>query len=112
MWSELRSLKRQYLALSSAIPARSRNRVLKKTSPLDTKIANQGQKYALFCHFWVANGLFPTTPQPTVDPRSATRWTTPDAKLKGAMAELYQFIPKDLHSSMETYTRFGSLVSV
>ncbi|KAG1729318.1 uncharacterized protein EDB91DRAFT_1253063 [Suillus paluster] len=39
----------------------------------------------------------------------ATRWTSPDAKLKGAMAELYLFIPKDLHHSMETYTRFGSL---
>ncbi|KAG2104298.1 hypothetical protein BD769DRAFT_1676277 [Suillus cothurnatus] len=107
--SELRVLKRQYLALSSAIPARSRNRVLKKTSPLDSNITHQGQKYALFCQFWVANNLFPTIPQPNVDPRGATRWSSPDAKLKGAMAELYLFIPKDLHQSMETYTRFGSL---
>jgi hypothetical protein len=109
--SELRVLKRQYLTLSSAIPARSRNCVLKKTSPLDSNITHQGQKYALFCQFWVANNLFPTIPQPNVDPRGATRWSSPDAKLKGAMAELYLFIPKDLHQSMETYTRFGSLVS-
>ncbi|KAG1811594.1 hypothetical protein EV424DRAFT_1542473 [Suillus variegatus] len=108
--SELRVLKRQYLALSSAIPVRSRNRVLKKTSALDSSITRQGQKYALFSHFWVVNGLFPTTPQPAnVDPRSATRWSSPDAKLKGAMGELYQIIPKDLHTSMETYPRFGSL---
>ncbi|OJA20130.1 hypothetical protein AZE42_13429, partial [Rhizopogon vesiculosus] len=70
--SELRVLKRQYLTLSSAIPARSHNHVLKKTSPLDSKIAHQGQKYALYYQFWVANNLFPTTPQPNVDPRSAT----------------------------------------
>ncbi|KAG2080499.1 hypothetical protein BD769DRAFT_1684959 [Suillus cothurnatus] len=101
--------KRQYLALSSAIPARSCNRVLKKMSPLDSNITHQGQKYALFCQFWVVNNLFPTIPQPNVNPHGATRWSSPDAKLKGAMAELYLFIPKDLHQSMETYTRFGSL---
>jgi len=112
MRSELRVLKKQYLHLSSAVPARSRNRVLKKTSALDSNISHQGQKYALFCHFWVLNNLFPTTPQPNVDPRSATRWTSPDSKLKGATAELYQFIPKDLHDSMETYSQFGSLVSM
>ncbi|KAG1850748.1 hypothetical protein C8R48DRAFT_778095 [Suillus tomentosus] len=107
--SELRVLKRQYLALSSVVPACSRNHVLKKTSPLDSSISHQGQRYALYCHFWVVNGLFPTTPQPGVDSRSTTRWTSPEAKLKGAMAELYLFIPKDLHHSMETYPRFVSL---
>jgi hypothetical protein len=58
------------------------------------------------------NSLFPTTPQPDVDPRSAARWGSLATKLKGATAELYQFIPKDLHNSMETYTQFGSLVRV
>lgn len=85
--------------------------MLKKTSPLDSSISHQGQRYALYCHFWVANGLFPTMPQPGIDSRSATRWTSPEEKLKGAMAELYLFIPKDLHQSMETYSRFSSLVS-
>ncbi|KAG2099440.1 hypothetical protein BD769DRAFT_1677265 [Suillus cothurnatus] len=107
--SELRVLKRQYLSLSAAIPACSCNRVLKKTSPLDSSISHQGQRYALYCNFWVANGLFPTTPQPGINSRSATCWTSPKEKLKGAMAELYLFIPKDLHHSMETYSRFSSL---
>ncbi|KAG2056063.1 hypothetical protein BDR06DRAFT_970497 [Suillus hirtellus] len=71
-------LKKQYLALSSAIPAHSRNRMLKKTSPLDSSITHQGQN-------------------------------SPNAKLKGAMAKLYQIIPKDLHASMETYPHFRSL---
>ncbi|KAG2134934.1 hypothetical protein BD769DRAFT_1664857 [Suillus cothurnatus] len=100
--SKLRVLKRQYLALLSAIPARSCNRC-------HACITHQGQKYALFCQFWVANNLFPTIPQPNVDPCNATHWSSPDAKLKGAMAKLYLFILKDLHHSMETYTRFGSL---
>ncbi|KAG1858093.1 hypothetical protein F4604DRAFT_1931128 [Suillus subluteus] len=107
--SELRVLKRQYLMLSAAVPARSCNHIFMKTSPLDTSISHQGQRYALYCHFWVVNGLFLTMPQPGVDPRSATRWTSPEAKLKGAMAELYLIIPKDLHQSMETYPRFASL---
>ncbi|KAG1899352.1 uncharacterized protein F5891DRAFT_1189795 [Suillus fuscotomentosus] len=108
--SELHVLKRQYLALSSAVPARSRNCVLKKTSPLDSSISHQGQRYVLYCHFWVINDLFPTTPQPGVDSCSTTHWTSPEAKLKGAMAELYLFILKDLHHSMETYSQFASLL--
>ncbi|KAG1734247.1 uncharacterized protein EDB91DRAFT_1251033 [Suillus paluster] len=110
--SELRVLKRQYLMLSAAVPTCSRNCVLKKMSPLDSSISHQGQRYALYCHFLVVNGLFPTTPQPGVDPRSTTHWTSPEAKLKGVMAELYLIIPKDLHQSMETYPRFASLFCV
>ncbi|KAG2085833.1 uncharacterized protein F5147DRAFT_781866 [Suillus discolor] len=87
----------------------ARNRTLKKTSVLDTKIITQGKTYALFYHFWVIPGVFPTTPQPDVDPCSPTPWTSPEAKLNGAMAELYQCVPKDLHKSMEKYTPFDSL---
>jgi hypothetical protein len=83
-----------------------------KMSLLDISISYQGQRYALYCHFWVINGLFPTMPQPGVDPHSATCWTSPDAKLEGTMAELYLIIHKDLHQSMETYPQFVSLVSL
>ncbi|KAG1830913.1 hypothetical protein EV424DRAFT_1314964 [Suillus variegatus] len=107
---EFRALKKDYLALSATVPARSRNRTLKKTSVLDTKITTQGKTYALFYHFWVIPGVFPTTPQPDVDPRSPTHWSSPEAKLNGAMAELYRCVPKDLHKSMEKYTLFDSLV--
>ncbi|KAG1861215.1 hypothetical protein F4604DRAFT_1929795 [Suillus subluteus] len=48
-------------------------------------------------------------PQPGIDSCSATHWTSPKEKLKGTMAELYLFIPKDLHQSMETYSQFSSL---
>ncbi|KAG1841945.1 hypothetical protein F4604DRAFT_1985303 [Suillus subluteus] len=106
---EFRGLKKDYLTLSATVPARSHNRTLKKTSALDTKITTQGKMYALFYHFWVIPGIFPTTPQPDVDPRSPTHWASPEAKLNGAMAELYQCVPKDLHKSMEKYTPFDSL---
>lgn len=109
--SELRVLKKDYAALQAAIPPRSRNRVLKKTSTVNSSISRAGKMYAMFNYFWVMNGLFPTTPQPNVDPRSNTRWSSPDAKLKGAMAELYLCVPKTLHKAMETYTQFGPLVS-
>jgi hypothetical protein len=64
----------------------------------------------MFHYFWVMNGLFPTTPKPNVDPRSDTCWASPEAKLNGAMAELYQCVPKSLHKSMETYSQFRPLV--
>ncbi|KAG2353808.1 hypothetical protein BDR07DRAFT_1495605 [Suillus spraguei] len=55
------------------------------------------------------SGLFPTKPQPNIDPHSDTHWSSPEAKLNGAMAELYQCIPKALHKLMETYSQFGSV---
>jgi hypothetical protein len=108
--SELRALKKDYAALQAAVPACSRNKVLKKTSALDSQITRAGKKYAMFHYFWVMNGLFPTTPQPNVSPRSDTRWASPEAKLNGAMAELYHCVPKSLHKAMETYSQFGPLV--
>ncbi|KAG1868960.1 hypothetical protein DFJ58DRAFT_723373 [Suillus subalutaceus] len=106
---KLRTLKKEYAVLHAAIPACSRNKVFKKTSALDSQITRAGKKYAMFHYFWVMNGLFLTTPKPNVDPRSDTRWASPEAKLNGAMAELYQCVPKSLHKSMETYLQFGPL---
>ncbi|KAG1769703.1 hypothetical protein EV702DRAFT_1202731 [Suillus placidus] len=100
---------KDYFTLSATVPACSRNRTLKKMSALDTKITSQGKIYALFYHFWVIPGVFPTTPQPDVDPRSPSRWASPKAKLDGSMAELYECVPQDLHKSMEKYMVFDSL---
>ncbi|KAG0700516.1 hypothetical protein DFH29DRAFT_876570 [Suillus ampliporus] len=108
--SELRVLKKDYAVLQVAIPARSRNRVLKKTSAVDSQITRAGKMYVMFHYFWVMNGLFPTTPQPNIDPRSDTCWASPEAKLNGAMAELYHCVPKSLHKAMETYSQFRSLI--
>ncbi|KAG1796453.1 uncharacterized protein HD556DRAFT_1441752 [Suillus plorans] len=87
--SELRALKKDHAMLQAAVPACSRNRVLKKTSTIDNDIARAGKMYAMLNYFWVMSGLFPTKPQPDIDPRSDTRWSSPEAKLNGAMAELY-----------------------
>jgi hypothetical protein len=111
LWVEFKGLKKDYLILSVTVPACSRNRALKKMSMLDAKIATEG-KYKLFYHFWVIPGVFPTTPQPDIDPCSPTRWASPEAKLNGSMAELYQCVSMDLHGSMEKYTAFDSLVCV
>ncbi|KAG2036473.1 hypothetical protein BDR03DRAFT_1011632 [Suillus americanus] len=109
VWSELRALKKDHAMLQAAVPARSRNRVLKKTATIDNDIARAGKMYAMLNYFWVMSGLFPTKPQPDIDPRSDTHWSSPEAKLNGAMAELYQCIPKALHKPMETYPQFGSV---
>ncbi|KAG2030162.1 hypothetical protein BDR03DRAFT_987273, partial [Suillus americanus] len=107
--SELRALKKDHAMLQAAVPARSRNRVLKKTATIDNDIAHAGKMYPMLNYFWVMSGLFPTKPQPDIDPHSNTHWSSPEAKLNGAMAELYQCIPKALHKPMETYPQFGSV---
>jgi hypothetical protein len=89
---EFKALKKDYLAVSATVPAHSHNRALKKTSALDTKITAEGQKYLLFYHFWVIPGVFLMTSQPDSDPHSPTCWASPEAKLNGAMAELFQCV--------------------
>jgi hypothetical protein len=108
--NELRSVRKDYLALSATVPARSRTRVLKKTSDLDLKIIKAAKKYTMFYHFWINDNLFPTTPKPNVDPRSSARWSSPESMADGTIAELYEAVPQELHEKMETYNGFGSLV--
>ncbi|KAG2123499.1 hypothetical protein BD769DRAFT_1389131 [Suillus cothurnatus] len=109
--SELQALKKDYAALQAAVPACSHNKVLKKTSALDSQITRAGKKYAMFHYFQAMNGLFPTTPQPNVSPRSDTRWASPEAKLNGAMAELYHCVPKSLCTQVITQSD-GNLLTV
>ncbi|KIJ11285.1 hypothetical protein PAXINDRAFT_15821 [Paxillus involutus ATCC 200175] len=107
--NELRSVRKDYLALSATIPARSRTRVLKKSSDLDLKIIKAAKKYTMFYHFWINNNLFPTTPKPDVDPHSPARWSSPESMADGTIAELYEAVPQELHEKMEIYKGFGSL---
>ncbi|KAG1748148.1 hypothetical protein EDB19DRAFT_1905198 [Suillus lakei] len=107
--SELYALKKDHAMLQAAVPAHSRNQVLKKIATIDNDIARAGKMYAMLNYFWVMSGLFLTKPQPDIDPHSDTHWSSPEAKLNGAMAELYQCIPKALHKAMETYPQFGSV---
>ncbi|KAG2123849.1 hypothetical protein DEU56DRAFT_759879 [Suillus clintonianus] len=81
--SELRVLRKEYATLQAAIPAHRHNQVLKKTSAIDSDISHAGKINSC--------------------------WSSPDVKLKGAMAELYLCVPKTLHKAMETYTQFGPL---
>ncbi|KAG2057806.1 hypothetical protein BDR06DRAFT_969144 [Suillus hirtellus] len=92
------TLQKDHLALSATVPACSHNCALAKTSALNTKITAKGKKYMLFYYFW-----------PDDDPHNPIHWASPEVKLNGAMAELYKYVSKDLHKSMEKYTAFDSL---
>ncbi|KAG2111072.1 hypothetical protein BD769DRAFT_1674486 [Suillus cothurnatus] len=105
--SELHALKKYHAMLQAAIPARNRNQVLKKTSTINNDITHVGKMYAMLNYFWVMSRLFLIRPQPNIDSCSDTHWSSPEAKLNGAMVELHQCIPKALHKSMETYPQFG-----
>ncbi|KIO06237.1 hypothetical protein M404DRAFT_139230 [Pisolithus tinctorius Marx 270] len=85
---------------------------LQKTSEslsIDASISKEAKKYTLLYNFWVPDGLFLPMPKPDVDPHSPTCWTSPEAKLDGAVAELYSIVPSSLHKHMETYKQFGSI---
>ncbi|KIJ60953.1 hypothetical protein HYDPIDRAFT_169973 [Hydnomerulius pinastri MD-312] len=101
--SELHSVRKELMTLSSAIPACKCSHMLNKSDSLNASIANAAKRYIMLYHFWVLKRLFPPTPKPNVDPQSSLHWASPQAKLSGSMAELYSVIPKALHDPMENY---------
>ncbi|KAI6038374.1 hypothetical protein EDC04DRAFT_2896396 [Pisolithus marmoratus] len=109
--TELQSVWKELTALSSAIPDHKHNCMLNKTETLDSSITKEAKKYLLLYHFWVADGVFPMTLKPNVDPCSPSHWDSPMAKMEGMTAELYSIIPESLHKSMEQHSCFGSFTS-
>ncbi|KAI6142759.1 hypothetical protein BKA82DRAFT_4360564 [Pisolithus tinctorius] len=92
----------------------SHNHILNKTLEslsIDASISKEAKKYALLYNFWVLDGLFLPTPKLDVDLHSPTHWMSPEAKLDGAVVELYSVVPSSLQKHMETYKQFGSICS-
>ncbi|KIO05038.1 hypothetical protein M404DRAFT_25652 [Pisolithus tinctorius Marx 270] len=87
---------------------RSRNASSKPNS-LTTHIEQEAKKYLLLYHFFIIQSLFPAAPNPNTDRHDPAWWKSQDGKLKGALTELYEMIPADLHESMVTYKQFGSV---
>ena len=112
MQNELRSVRRDYVALQATVPARSRNRTTKPLSALDKSIVKAAKKYTMFYNFWVDDSIFPTTRKPNINPRSPTRWSSPQAMVDGTVEELYEAVPEELHKQMETYQVFKTVVSL
>ncbi|KAI6028152.1 hypothetical protein EDC04DRAFT_2899110 [Pisolithus marmoratus] len=106
--TELHSIWKELTALSSAIPAHTRNHVLNKTETLNSSITKEAKKYLILYHFWVADSVFPTTLKLDVDPCSPSRWDSPRAKMEGMTAELYSVILESLHKSMEQHPCFDA----
>ncbi|KAI5984995.1 hypothetical protein EDC04DRAFT_2615507 [Pisolithus marmoratus] len=98
--TELHSVWKELTALSSAIPTHKCNCMLNKTETLNSSITKEAKKYLLLYHFWVADGVFPMTLKPSVDPCSPSCWDSPRAKMEGMTAELYSIIPESLHDAL------------
>ncbi|KIK27795.1 hypothetical protein PISMIDRAFT_22063 [Pisolithus microcarpus 441] len=109
MRTELCSICKELVALSSAIPMHKCNHVLNRTEMLDSSIATEAKKYVMLYCFWVTDSVFPMTFNPNVDPRSPSHWNLPEAKAKGMTAELYSVVLESLHESMEQNKCFGSV---
>ncbi|KAI5996911.1 hypothetical protein F5J12DRAFT_896047 [Pisolithus orientalis] len=109
MRNELRSVRRDYVALQATVPARSRNHTTKAPSELDKSIAKAAKKYMMFYNFWIDDSIFPTIRKPNIDPRSPMRWSSPQAMADGTVEELYEAVPKELHKQMETYQAFKTV---
>ncbi|KIK10943.1 hypothetical protein PISMIDRAFT_123655 [Pisolithus microcarpus 441] len=110
MRTELCSICKELVALSSAIPMHKCNHVLNRTEILDSSIATEAKKYVMLYCFRVTDSVFPMTFNPNVDPHSPSHWNLPEAKAKGMTAELYSVVLESLHESMEQNKCFGSVV--
>ncbi|KAI6103320.1 hypothetical protein EDD16DRAFT_1515303 [Pisolithus croceorrhizus] len=86
---ELCSIQKELAVLSSAIPACKCNCILNKTETLDSSIAKEAKKYVMLYHFWVADGVFPTTFKPDVNPCSPSCWNLPKAKVKDSTSLIF-----------------------
>ena len=76
-------------------------------------IAKFGRKYSVMVCPWIESGVFEgLRGRPDMDPMSKARFKDGIAMLKGTVAELYDFVPKDLHPLMEGHSLFMSTVSV
>ncbi|KAI5998413.1 hypothetical protein F5J12DRAFT_784984 [Pisolithus orientalis] len=80
-----------------------------KSNSLMTHIEQDTKKYLLLYHFFIIQSLFPAALNPNTDRHDPAQWKSQDGKLKGALTELYEMIPADLHESMVTYKQFGSV---
>ncbi|KAI6138030.1 hypothetical protein BKA82DRAFT_4367869 [Pisolithus tinctorius] len=105
---ELRQTRKALFEANSQRSKRSRNASSKPNS-LTTRIEQEAKKYLLLYHFFIIQSLFPAAPNPNTDRHDPARWKSQDGKLKGALTELYEMIPADLHESMVTYKQFGSV---
>ncbi|KAI5985816.1 hypothetical protein F5J12DRAFT_898897 [Pisolithus orientalis] len=83
-----------------------------KSNSLMTCIEQEAKKYLLLYHFFIIQSLFPAAPNPNTDQCNPAWWKSQDGKLKGALTELYEMIPADLHELMATYKQFGSMICV
>ncbi|KIK25417.1 hypothetical protein PISMIDRAFT_96900, partial [Pisolithus microcarpus 441] len=83
---------------------------LNRTETLNSSITKEAKKYIMLYHFWVTDHVFPMTFKPNVNPCSPSCWSLPKAKIEGMATELYNFIPKSLHESVEQYPHFGIVI--
>ena len=77
---------------------------------LGSCIQCEGKKYLMFYRLWIPERLFPLSPRPDFDPCSPLRWKSPQGKCDGAWAKLYGMLPQEMHETVETLTKFPSMV--
>ena len=79
----------------------------------EAEISKYGRKYAIMASPWSDIADFEDmNGRPDVDPYSPERYKDEKSMIAGTKAELYDFVPTALHSTMERHSRFRSVVCV
>ena len=79
----------------------------------DGDISKYGRKYSLMICPWIDTNVFQNlSGRPDIDPLSEDRFSDNVTMLAGTVAELYDFIPANLHNIMENHSHFMTIASV
>ncbi|KIK76256.1 hypothetical protein PAXRUDRAFT_36931 [Paxillus rubicundulus Ve08.2h10] len=81
----------------------------KRIPTIEDQIILEVRKYTIFYHFGLLDSLFLPSPKPNVNIRGPLHFKSPEGRVDGAKAELYEIIPESLHSTMEEYKQFDSV---
>ena len=108
---ELQKTKKENVTLSENQPRRRLKGIPKEISLHDKTIKDLGRQYAIMVSPWIDNACFGHSGRPQVDPLSADCYKTKLSQHEASIAELYDFVPSNLHGIMEKHSHFADLVS-
>ena len=76
----------------------------------EERISLHARKFSVMNEPFISNDAFLKARPIDVRSDNPRRWDTPESALRGLIAELYEEVPRELHSMIEKHTRFRDLV--
>ncbi|TFY65015.1 hypothetical protein EVJ58_g2242 [Rhodofomes roseus] len=104
MRTELRDVKVELATLQAQNQGRGKRTRVSKTKgigELDERLAVAARQYALLASPWLNPSAFDFQQCPNIDPNSKDRYDNDESRQQGSAAELFSWVPFDLHPRIE-----------